>query len=209
VAVQAVKLRSVDGNQANGMEVDQVEASTAALGIWLVLVPGRHASCSAPSIMWRGGDMVLFFANKKKRRLATWTPRPCHGDDGLFPEAGGAATTTAAAAMQKTRKRAVDGEPNVMENLDQITTNKSLFQSRQLPNWRERTEHHQARHMVSSAPLSTSGILSTPCGFADGVNGTMVPHMTMTKPTKKMSKFLLHFKRMVGGVRSKQGIFNC
>jgi hypothetical protein len=31
-----------------------------------------------------------------------------------------------AAAMQKTRKRAVDGEPNVMENLDQITTNKSL-----------------------------------------------------------------------------------
>ena len=46
VAVQAVKLRSVDGNQANGMEVDQVEASTAALGIWLVLVPGILVDCS-------------------------------------------------------------------------------------------------------------------------------------------------------------------
>ena len=68
-----------------------------------------------------------FFSQIKKRRLATWTPRPCHGDDGLFPAAGEAATTTPAAAMQKTRKRAVDGEPNVMENLDQITTNKSLF----------------------------------------------------------------------------------
>jgi len=134
-------------NWKHGMEVDQVEASTAALGIWLVLVPGILVDCSTTGYGRERKNMPTrlamlaavhpqscgvvatwsFFSQIKKRRLATWTPRPCHGDDGLFPEAGGAATTTAAAAMQKTRKRAVDGEPNVMENLDQITTNKSLF----------------------------------------------------------------------------------
>lgn len=75
------------------------------------------------------------------------------------------------------------------------------------------TEH--ARGFFSRAFCRrASGILFYPGGsryrpVADDFNGTMhgqlVTHMTMTKTTKNMSKFLLHFERMVGGVGFKAG----